>query len=356
MKTRTLTILQADLVGSTTTAASISRQEMTDYLEEATAQISHAIRYYGGDPFKFTGDGYLASFESASDCLHAAQKIQRDMQTRNLIIAGRPVGALRIIVHTADVVVTEDDLLGDGVATVSRLEKMTPPSAIYVTETTRGVCKRAEFEFEYVDTYALRGLPDPIRVYELKYRDRLHIEQGVFILVSDIKKFSRLTETVSPQVLEQYLATLHRLHREAARMFSGALAKIMGDKVLMTFQSADDALSAALALTEGAATYCRQQPDMPEIQLTIGITYGDVYRFSSDMYGAAVNEAFLLASRLDDYAIAFVESVRERLTVDPAPFACVTGPLTEWPDCALTIYACLRGALQAPQIGETPPA
>ncbi len=339
MKTRTLTILQADLVGSTTTASAISRQEMADYIEDVAAHITQAIRQFGGNPFKFTGDGYLASFESASDCLHAAQQIQWNLQTRNLTIGGKPVGSLRIIVHTADVIVTEDDLLGDGIATVSRLEKLTPPGAIYVTETTRGVCKRAEFDFEFVDTYVLRGLPDPIRTYELKYRDRLHIEEDVYILVSDIKRFSRLTLSVSPQVLEAYLATLHRMHREAAKAFSGVLAKIMGDKVLMVFKSADEAVAAALALQEGTSTHSQQQPELPPICLTIGIATGDVYRFASDMYGVPVNQAFLMASHLDDYGIAMSAAVYEQLTIDKTCFQAVQEAVPEWQDSSLSIYA-----------------
>lgn len=337
MKTRTLTILQADLVGSTMTAAAISRQEMSDYIEDAAAQITQAVRQYGGDPFKFTGDGYLASFESASDCLHAAQQIQRNMQTRNLTVAGKPVGMLRIIIHTADVIVTADDLLGDGIATVSRLEKQTPPGAIYVTETTRGVCKRAEFDFEFVDTYALRGLPDPIRTYELKYRERLHAEQNVFILVSDIKRFSRLTLSVAPQVLESYLAILHRLHREVTKAYSGALTKVLGDRVLMTFMTASDAVAAALALQDEADAHGSQHPDLPPIYLTIGITNGDVYRFASDMYGVPVNHAFLMASRLDDYGIVMSVQVFDQLSAYQDAFTVIEEPVAEWPDCPLTL-------------------
>jgi class 3 adenylate cyclase len=342
LHTRTMTILQADLVGSTTTAAVISRQQMSDYIDEVNSQITHAIRRHGGDPFKFTGDGYLACFESASECLLAAQQIQRNMQARNLTIAGKPVGALRIIVHTADVIVTEDDFLGDGIATVARLEKVTPAGAIYVTETVRGVCKRAEFEFDYIDTYTLRGLPDPIRVYELQYRDRLYVETNVYILVSDIKRFSRLTCSVSPAILEAYLSTLHRIHREAAKTFTGVMAKVLGDRVLMTFNTAQDAVAAALALQEGTATHRHQQPDLPPIYMTIGITFGDVYRFSGDMYGIPVNEAFLMASRLDDYRIVMSTDVFEQCNINGELFDRIALPLPEWPDCNLTMYGSCR--------------
>ena len=342
MKTRTLTILQADLVGSTTTTSAISREEMADYITEVTAQITHAIRQHNGDPFKFTGDGYLASFESASDALHAALEIQRNMQTRNLTIGGRSVGTLRIIIHTADVIVTDDDLLGDGIATVARLEKMTPPGAVYVTDTTRGVCKRAEFEFHYVDTYILRGLADPIRIYELKSRDRLHVQQDACIMVSDIKRFSRLTSSLPPQELETHLSMLHRIHREAARVFSGILTKIMGDKALIIFHNANDAVSAALALQESTMTHNRQHIGSLPIHLTVGIAFGDIYRFSGDIYGSPVNDAFLMASRLDDYSIAMTEAVYNRLEIDRQMFRLLEEPTPEWPDCQLTIYAANR--------------
>ena len=342
MKTRTLTILQADLVGSTDAASAISRQEMADYIEEVSAQIIHAVRFYGGNPFKFTGDGYLATFESASDCLNAAQKLQRDLQLRNLSIGGQRTAALRVILHTADLVVTADDVLGDGMATVARLEKLTPPGAIYVTETVYGICKRAEFEFEFVDAFHLRGLPDPVRVYELKYHEHLLVEEQVWVLASDIKRFTQLTETLSPESLEEYLAALHRLHRHAARAFSGILAKILGDRVLMTYQSADDAIAAAIALQEGASSHSRQRPDLPPIQLTIGVASGDVYRFAGDMYGAPVNTAFLMASRLDDYQIAMTAEVYATLQLEKSLFDLVSGPLQEWPDFDLAVFASLR--------------
>ncbi len=338
MKTRTLTVLQVDIVGSTTTASHVSRQEMADYIDEMSALITHAIRYYGGDPFKFTGDGYLAWFESASDCLNAAQKIQRDIQLRNLTVGGRAAGAVRVVIHTADLIMTENDLLGDGLAIVSRLEKMTPANAIYVTETTFGICKRAEFEFEYVDTFEVRGFSNPVRVYELKYQNRLLIEENLCILVSDIKRFSRLMVSIQPAILEEYLSALHRLHRYAAKAFSGVLSKIMGDKVLMTFHSADDATAAALALQEGATTHCQQRLDLPPIQLTIGIASGDVYRFAGDMYGVPVNDAFMMASRLDNNLIAMTDAVFDHLTVGRELFAPLEGACDEWEDCALTVY------------------
>ncbi len=342
MRTRTLTILQADLVGSTTTVSSLTRQEMTDYIEEVNQQITHAIRQFGGDPFKFTGDGYLASFESASDCLLAAQQIQRNMSGRNLTIGDKAVGSLRIVAHTADVIVTEGDLLGDGVATVARLEKLAPPGAVYVTETVRGVCKRAEFEFEYVDTYTLRGIPDPVRVYELKSHEKLHSENGVYVVVSDIKRFSQLTRAVSPEVLEDYLSALHRIHRQAARTFSGVLAKILGDRVLMTFQAPADAVAAAIALQEDAMVHCQQRPDLPPIDLTIAITGGDVYRFAGDIYGAPINDAFSLASRLDDCAIVAEAGVFQQAGIGAEMFVPLSHPISEWPDCHLQLVACPR--------------
>ena len=75
----------------------------------------------------------------------------------------------------------------------------------------------------------------------------------------------------------------------------------------------------------------------------MGITHGDVHRFSGDLYGTAVNHAFLLASRLDDYRVVMTADVYDRGAADDVGlFAPVEGPIEEWPDCSLRLYGMLR--------------
>jgi class 3 adenylate cyclase len=64
MATQTLTILLADLVGSSTHLTSVPQKQAVEYLQDATLPIREIIEDHEGIVIKFTGDGYLAAFES----------------------------------------------------------------------------------------------------------------------------------------------------------------------------------------------------------------------------------------------------------------------------------------------------
>ena len=74
------------------------------------------IEEYHGTWLKEMGDGILASFNSASNAVRCASKIQVASQKEGVL--------LRIGIHEGEVVFDENDVFGDGVNVASRLQEI----------------------------------------------------------------------------------------------------------------------------------------------------------------------------------------------------------------------------------------
>jgi len=73
------------------------------------------------------GDGAMAQFASALNAVNCAVEIQEN--------AGKKLDAkLRIGINLGDVQLEENDVYGDGVNVAARLESITDPGGIYISE------------------------------------------------------------------------------------------------------------------------------------------------------------------------------------------------------------------------------
>ncbi len=101
--------------------------------------VDPAIAEHGGRGrvFKTTGDGLLAAFPSVVEAIRCAVRIQQPLvPSREVADVDRRM-ALRIGVHVGDVVVSGNDLLGDGHrgTRVEPLPSLNTPSGLDIAKT-----------------------------------------------------------------------------------------------------------------------------------------------------------------------------------------------------------------------------
>ncbi len=125
------------------------------------------IESNGGTVVKFVGDGVLAhapSTASATASVLALRQVFEDRSAQAGIESH-----LRIGMHLGDIAIGPDgDVFGDGVNIASRLEAAAGPGHIYVSEDLWRQCRqRAELEFLPLGPRHLKGVEDPVWVYEL---------------------------------------------------------------------------------------------------------------------------------------------------------------------------------------------
>jgi class 3 adenylate cyclase len=126
-----------------------------------------------------------------------------------------------------------------------------------------------------------------------------HGERLVTSLFADVRGYSELSSSLSPDVLTERMRMLYRLARVAVERRQGIIDKFAGDAVMATFNASGsrvdhtlDALGAALALRDRSASI--------ELPLGIGISVGPAIlaRGVSDGNIAVTGEATNLAARL----------------------------------------------------------
>jgi class 3 adenylate cyclase len=164
---RLAAILAADVVG-------YSRLMGEDEAGTALSVRAHReaarpiVAGYGGRIVKTTGDGLLLEFPSVVAAVECAIAIQKLMVERNAETAEAKRIVYRIGVNLGDVLIEDDDILGDGVNIAARLEGLCEPGGVMISgaayEHTRS---RIDAEFVDLGEKELKNIAWPVRVYAL---------------------------------------------------------------------------------------------------------------------------------------------------------------------------------------------
>jgi adenylate cyclase len=118
--------------------------------------------------FKATGDGLLVEFSSVVSAVSCAAEIQRDLQLHNESVPDDRAIQLRIGINLGDIIVEGDDMFGDGVNIAARIESISPPGGVAVSQTVRDhLGTRLDLHFEDMGEQKLKNIDRPIRVYLL---------------------------------------------------------------------------------------------------------------------------------------------------------------------------------------------
>jgi len=138
-------------------------------LKAARAKVVDArIATHQGRLVKLTGDGMLVEFPSVVSAVACAAEVQRAMRDRNAAVPRDERIEFRIGVSLGDVMVEGDDIYGDGVNIAARLERLSKPGGIAISQTVRDhVGNRLDLTFEDCGEKKLKNIEKPVRVYSI---------------------------------------------------------------------------------------------------------------------------------------------------------------------------------------------
>jgi class 3 adenylate cyclase len=164
------TVLFTDLEGSTSTTLRVGDAKAHEIVRAHNVIVRDALRRHGGDEVKHTGDGIMASFTSATRAVECAIAIQQGLAQHNAAHADTPV-RVRIGMNAGEPVAEERDLFGTAVQVASRVCTQAEPEQILVPEVVRQLVAGKGFLFADRGESVLRGFEDPVRLYEVRWRD-----------------------------------------------------------------------------------------------------------------------------------------------------------------------------------------
>ena len=160
-KRRLAAIMFTDIVGYTSLMGSDEDKAFQVLRQNREIQQS-SIKKYHGEWLKEMGDGILAQFSSATDSVQCAIEIQR--QARKDLEA-----QIRIGIHLGDITFENNDVFGDGVNIASRLQSITDPGGIYLSESIHNAIRsQRDIESKYLGEVKLKNVNYPFKTYFIK--------------------------------------------------------------------------------------------------------------------------------------------------------------------------------------------
>jgi class 3 adenylate cyclase len=194
------TILFTDVEGSTALTQRMGDVKAREVLREHERITRECLRAHGGSEVKTMGDGFMASFGSATKAIECAIAIQQAFEERNRgvgalqpgdqmptvqrgmdrtsDVATVPAGAapirVRIGLNAGEPIAEADpggrgDLFGTAVNMAARIAAQARGGEILVSDVVRQLVAGKGFLFSDRGEQVLRGLEDPVRVYDVRW-------------------------------------------------------------------------------------------------------------------------------------------------------------------------------------------
>ena len=163
------TILFTDMEGSTSLTQRLGDAKAQEVLRTHNAIVRDALKAHSGSEIKHTGDGIMASFASASRALQCAIAIQRAFAEHNES-AGEPI-RVRIGLNAGEPIAEEKDLFGTAVIMAARIAAQAAGGEILTSDVVRQLVAGKGFRFADRGEVALRGFEEPVRLYEVRWRE-----------------------------------------------------------------------------------------------------------------------------------------------------------------------------------------
>jgi class 3 adenylate cyclase len=168
------TILFTDVEGSTALTDRLGDAKARDLLREHERIVREALKSHGGSEVKAMGDGFMTSFSSAIRALECAIAMQRAFAERNEK-ADEPI-KVRIGLNAGEPISEEGpggrgDLFGTAVNLAARVCSHAEAGQILAPIVVRELAAGKGFLFADIGETELRGFEDPVRLYELRWRE-----------------------------------------------------------------------------------------------------------------------------------------------------------------------------------------
>src|SRR5687767_13966689 len=175
-------IMFTDIAGYTALMGN-DEQKAFELLKKNRELQKPIIEQYNGRWIKELGDGVMASFNTVSDAVNAAIKIQGACNNAKEF-------QLRIGIHQGEVVIEENDVFGDAVNIASRIQSIASPGSIFVSEVVHhNVTNKNEIETEFVKTEIVKNVKHPVKIYRVKLDGSVPLSQFRSLRGSKNKKY-----------------------------------------------------------------------------------------------------------------------------------------------------------------------
>lgn len=168
MHTENLTILFVDIAGFTATTNRQSRRQNASLLQNFESLLKPQIKKFSGQLVKSIGDALLLTFRSPTDAMLCACRMQDRLALHHQQHPDEQPIVIRIAAHLGEVRTARHDIFGEAVNLASRIEAVTPPGEIYLSEAVFLAMNKTEVQVHQAGQFQLDGFDHPLTLYRVR--------------------------------------------------------------------------------------------------------------------------------------------------------------------------------------------
>jgi class 3 adenylate cyclase len=166
LRGRGRSILFTDVEGSTAVTRRLGDVKAREVLRDHERITREVLKQHRGTEIKTMGDGFMASFPSASSALAAAVAIQKAFADHNLGHPDTPIH-VRIGLNAGEPVAWEEE---DAAQLAAQIRGYAEPGQILTSHRIKRLGGRKGFSFSDKKVVVLKELERPVPLYELEWR------------------------------------------------------------------------------------------------------------------------------------------------------------------------------------------
>jgi len=139
-------------------------------------------------------------------------------------------------------------------------------------------------------------------------------DKKLAILFADVVGSTQLYDVLGDDRARETVQQCLLVMKQATEQYGGSVIKTMGDEVMSTFPSADDALSASSQMQQQITNSILVDSGDTHVSIRIGCHFGSVVAEDRDIFGAAVHTANRMTSQAKAGQILTTSALVEQLT------------------------------------------
>ena len=169
---RLAAIFAADMVGYSRLMEADEEGTIARQKAHRKELIDPKIAEHDGRIVKLMGDGMLVEFASVVDAVRCAVEVQQAMAEREGDVPEEQRIRYRVGINLGDIVIEDDDILGDSVNIAARLEAMAVPGGVMVSRAARDQIRdKLDLRIEDLGEHKVKNIARPVRVFRILLDD-----------------------------------------------------------------------------------------------------------------------------------------------------------------------------------------
>ena len=160
------------------------------------------------------------------------------------------------------------------------------------------------------------------------------------ILFADIAKSTYLYESLGDKVAKNLIDASIAVLSQVTEKHQGSVIKTIGDEIMCTFPTANDAVEAAIEMHQALGDMVfPEKPEFGSPNIYVGIQFGTVIRDGGDIFGDAVNVAARMVAQAKQRQIITTEGTIKLLSKEYQSSArCIDTTTVKGKSGAVRIY------------------